>query len=98
LRSLPDGVFIVWQNEYWLLHNGTLHLWTPAGYTERRDLFDGPVSVLTPRSTVDTIQAGYRPGVHRSAVEPHRLGGMTATLSGPRRLPDHEVVLDQFVE
>jgi hypothetical protein len=71
LRSLPDGVFIVWQSEYWLLHNGNLHLWTPAGYTERRDLFDGTASVLTPRSTVDTIRAGYRPGVHRSTVSEH---------------------------
>jgi hypothetical protein len=71
LRSLPDGVFIVWQSEYWLLHNGNLHLWTPAGYTERRDLFDGTASVLTPRSTVDTIRAGYQPGVHRSAVSEH---------------------------
>jgi hypothetical protein len=68
LCGLPDGVFIVRQDEYWLLHNGNLHLWTPAGYTDRRGLFDGKVSVLTPRSTVDTIRAGYRPGVHRSAV------------------------------
>jgi hypothetical protein len=71
LHSLPDGVFIAWRNEYWLLHNGNLHLWTPAGYTERRDLFEGTASVLTPRSTVDTIQAGYRPGVHPSAVVEH---------------------------
>jgi len=61
LRGLPDGVFIVWRNEYWLLHNGNLHLWTPAGYTERRDLFDGTASVLTPRSTVDTIRADTGP-------------------------------------
>jgi hypothetical protein len=66
-RDLPDGVFVVWQDEYWLLHNGKLHLWTPAGYTDSRDLFDGPAAVLTPRSTVDTLRMGYRPGVHWSA-------------------------------
>ncbi|HEY0804145.1 MAG TPA: hypothetical protein VGD84_03735 [Pseudonocardiaceae bacterium] len=69
LADLPDGVFIAWHSEYWLLHNGNLHLWTPAGYTERRKPFDGSASVLTPRSTVDTIRTGYRPGTHRSANE-----------------------------
>lgn len=69
LCELPDGVFIAWQGEYWLLRNGNLHLWTPAGYTTRRDLFEGMAAVLTPRSTVNTIRAGYRPGVHPSAEE-----------------------------
>lgn len=67
LYGLPDGVFIRWQGEPWLRHNGMLHRWTPAGYTERRDVFDGTASVLTPPSVVDTIRAGYPPGVHRSA-------------------------------
>jgi hypothetical protein len=67
LRDLPDGVFIAADGEHWLLHGGRLHLWTPAGYTSRRGLFDGPAAVLTPRSTVDTIRTGYRPAVHRSA-------------------------------
>jgi hypothetical protein len=69
LRDLPDGVFIVRDDEYWLLHNDGLHLWTPAGYTGRRALFDGPAAVLTPHSTVDAIRMGYRPVMHRSAGE-----------------------------
>ena len=69
LRDLPDGVFIVREDEYWLLYHDGLHRWTPAGYAGRRDLFDGPAAVLTPRSTVDAIRLGYRPAVHRSADE-----------------------------
>jgi hypothetical protein len=33
-------------------------------------VFDAPAAVLTPLSTVDTIRAGYRPGVHESATRP----------------------------
>lgn len=71
LRDLPDGVFIAWSDDPWLLRDGQLLRWTPAGYTDRRDPFDGPAAVLTPRSTVDTIRAGYRPTVHPSADESH---------------------------
>jgi hypothetical protein len=69
LRDLPDGVFIVWKDEFWLVRNGELHLWTPARYADRRPLFGGPAVVLTPRSTVDAIRTGYRPAMHQSADE-----------------------------
>jgi hypothetical protein len=79
LRDVPDGVFIVWDDDYWLLHDGQLHRWTPAGYTDRRDPFDGPAAVLTPRSTVDTIRTGYRPAVHPSAgLGGHAVAGVGA--------------------
>jgi hypothetical protein len=61
LRELPDGVFVARDGESWLVHDGGLHRWTPAGYAERIDQFDGPAAVLTPRSTVAAIRAGYRP-------------------------------------
>jgi hypothetical protein len=64
LAGLPDGVFIVHDDESWLVHDGGLHRWTPAGYTDRIDQFDGPAAVLTPRATVEAIRAGYRPLVH----------------------------------
>ena len=67
LRDLPDGVFIARDDGYWLLRNGELRLWTPAGYTAARKPPDETAAVLTPRSTVDTIRAGYRPGIHFSA-------------------------------
>lgn len=67
LDGLPDGVFIRWHDEYWLLHNGMLHRWTPGGYTERRDVFGTKAAVLTPPAIVDTMRSGYIPGVHPSA-------------------------------
>jgi hypothetical protein len=68
LGDLPSGVFIVWNDEYWLLQNGELHRWTPAGYAGTSDLFAEPADVLTPRATVDAIRMGYRPVVHPSAM------------------------------
>jgi hypothetical protein len=67
LSELPDGVFIDHEDDWWLLYEGGLHRWTPAGYTDHRYQFDGQAAVLTPRATVDTIRAGYHPLVHPSA-------------------------------
>ena len=67
LRELPDGVFIVRDGDPWLVSDGSLRRWTPAGYTDRTGLFDGSAAVLTPRSTVAAIRAGYRPLLHPSA-------------------------------
>jgi hypothetical protein len=67
LRELPDGVFIVRDGDPWLLSDGGLRRWTPAGYTDRAGPFDGPAAVLTPRSTVAAIRAGYQPLLHPSA-------------------------------
>jgi hypothetical protein len=67
LRELPDGVFIASDGESWLVNDGGLHRWTPAGYSDRIEPFDGPAAVLTPRATVAAIQAGYRPLLHPSA-------------------------------
>jgi hypothetical protein len=68
LSELPDGVFIVHDEEFWLANDGDLNRWTPAGYTDRIDQFDGPAAVLTPRATVEAIRAGYRPLVHLHAL------------------------------
>src|SRR5579863_6891682 len=68
LSELPNGVFIVHDEEFWLVNDGGLYRWTPAGYTDRIDQFDGPAAVLTPRATVEAIQAGYRPLVHLPAL------------------------------
>ena len=70
LSELPDGVFIVRDGESWLVHGGGLRRWTPAGYTERIDRFDGPAAVLTPRATVAAIRAGYQPLLHPSLQTP----------------------------
>ena len=68
LSELPDGVFIVHDDEFWLVKDGGLRRWTPAGYADRIDQFDGSAAVLTPPATVGAIRAGYRPLMHPSAV------------------------------
>ena len=75
LSELPDGVFIVHDEEFWLANDGGLYRWTPAGYTDRTGQFDGPAAVLTPRATVEAIRAGYRPLVHLPAL-PERVCGL----------------------
>jgi len=71
LDELPDGVFVqsaespthaclLWRD--WLL------AWSPGGYRDRRPLQRGEqVQVLTPKSTVAAIRAGYTPAVHATA-------------------------------
>jgi hypothetical protein len=70
LADLPDGVFVILdgaEGRAQLLWEGQLLAWSPGGYTGRRPLPGGAeVSVLTPRSTVDAIRAGYVPEVHPS--------------------------------
>jgi hypothetical protein len=69
LGGLPDGVFVVLPGvaEALLVWRGGLAPWSPAGYGPVRALPRDPQArVLTPRSTVATIAAGYAPGVHPS--------------------------------
>lgn len=66
LSNLPDGVFILLQEEPYLLYNKILHRWTPFGYEDRIALStikEDQFLVLTPRSVVNTFLAGYTPSV-----------------------------------
>jgi hypothetical protein len=71
LDELPDGVFIVrngHRDGVSLLWQGHLFAWSPQGYQRgavrpRAEV----VQVVTPRSTVAAIRAGYVPEVHPSA-------------------------------
>jgi len=68
IDDLPNGVFIEFNAEptiAWLLWNAELLKWQPEGYWERRAKPGGKeVVVLTPKSTVNAIVAGYSPHVH----------------------------------
>jgi hypothetical protein len=69
LGSLPDGVFVVLPGvaEALLVWRGSLAPWSPAGYgAVRKSPRDQRARVLTPRSTVATIAAGYVPSVYTS--------------------------------
>jgi hypothetical protein len=69
IGSLPDGTFVAVPGvaEALLVWRGGVVPWSPAGYGAVRKRPRGQeVTVLTPRSTVATIAAGYVPGVHAS--------------------------------
>ena len=59
---LPDGVFILWKDEPFLVKGDKVYPWKPAGYEEGVDRPRGmKVLVLTPKSIVNTFKAGYTP-------------------------------------
>jgi hypothetical protein len=65
--DLPDGAMVGADGEAALVWADQLLAWTPAGYGPARARTAGPVEVLTPRSIVAALTAGYRPVVHPSA-------------------------------
>jgi hypothetical protein len=68
INNLPDSVMIALNGDAYLIWRGDLLKWSPGGYHERiAQPNAGTVTVLTPRSTVNAIRAGYVPQVHESA-------------------------------
>ena len=71
LAELPDGVLIVRDSEPEtprLVWRGGLRAWSFAGYGPPGAIpVAAAVSVLTPRSVVAALRAGYLPAVHPSA-------------------------------
>ena len=71
--DLPDGTFVLVDGEPWLLHDGQLRRWTPAGYRDRAPRpRAGGAQVITPPSLVGVLRAGWEPLVpllHPSALE-----------------------------
>ena len=66
--ELPDGVFILNNDEPWLIAGGAMHKWAQNGYVDHAPLPAGSVSVLTPAVTVELIRAGYRPQIDASGL------------------------------
>ena len=71
LDDLPDGVNVAvaaWGERAHLVWGDALLAWSPGGYGERRRRPKGEAAcVLTPKSTVGAIRAGYVPEIHPSA-------------------------------
>jgi hypothetical protein len=71
LRTLPDGVFVrrgSWGEDVYLVKGHDLLRWSPGGYVRGRPRpNEGEVDVLTPRSIVRAIRAGYVPELHPTA-------------------------------
>lgn len=62
LEILPDGTFVVLQNNPYLVKGKQLYLWTPAGYEKPISLpVLEKIQVLTPKSFVNMFAAGYVP-------------------------------------
>jgi hypothetical protein len=76
--DLPDGAFVLHQDEPHLVRGDQLLRWTPAGYTDR--LPRTRAKAITPPALVDVLRAGWEgavPLLHESAAaRPH---------DGPRR-------------
>ena len=85
LDELPDGVFIKLEgrgDEAHLIRRGSLLAWSAGGYMGRQLPRRGKeVTVLTSRSTVAAIRAGYEPEIHPSA-DTLRVAGLARTLQG----------------
>lgn len=70
LAALPDGAYIE-DAGFWLVWGAELLAWSGDGYVGRRPrLTSREVDVLTPRSIIAILAAGYRPGIHPSANVP----------------------------
>jgi hypothetical protein len=67
VESLPDGVFVEHAGVPHLVWRGGLRPWSFGGYGTRTAAPAAPLAVLTPRSIVRAIAAGFAPQVHESA-------------------------------
>lgn len=62
VESLPDGVFVLWNDAPFLRVNKMLYEWTPFGYKPGIvSPADAMLPVLTPGSIVNAFRAGYVP-------------------------------------
>ena len=71
-EALPDGAFVVHDEEPWLVLGGRLLRWRPAGYvTDRPRPARGPALLITPPSLGEVLRADWQPLVpllHPSAL------------------------------
>jgi hypothetical protein len=68
--DLPIGTMILHEAKPSLVFGQRLMQWTPERYTRAIDVpVDLSVDVLTPRSVVEVIRAGYDPDIHGSVLE-----------------------------
>jgi hypothetical protein len=75
LAGLPDATIIEHDGLPWLVLGDTLLAWTSTGYRAPRSRAGlREVRVLTPKSTVAALTAGYRPVLHPSAHQGDRHG------------------------
>jgi hypothetical protein len=71
IDDLPDGAFILLEEEVFAVRGDALLRWTPRGYDAHRPRPSGvTVDVLTPPSILAVLAVGYEPQWHPSAKNP----------------------------
>ena len=66
IAKLPDGTMVQDGDDSFLIVEGRMLKWSPAGYTRAQNSLEN-ARLLTPPSTVRAFTAGYRPVLHPSA-------------------------------
>jgi hypothetical protein len=62
--AIPNGTFVLIDNKPYLVFGKNIYLWTPFGYEKGMALPNvEKLTVLTPRSIVNTFRAGYLPQI-----------------------------------
>jgi hypothetical protein len=90
IESLPDGGFIDIGGVAFLVLGDRLLEWSPAGYVASRPRFLGThAKVLTPKSIVRAIAAGYSPALHPSAEALAAGGPCLGAIVGPKPFAQH---------
>jgi hypothetical protein len=65
LEQLPEGTMVQEGGDSFLIAQGRVYLWSPAGYAKATRALDHAM-LLTSPSIVRTLSAGYRPVLHPS--------------------------------
>jgi hypothetical protein len=69
IAKLPDGAFVLVDDDSWLVLGDELLRWTPGGYTDRRSA-TGHARLLTPPSSLLALESGWKgvvPFLHPTA-------------------------------
>ena len=72
IGDLPEGAFVLVEDEPWLVSGDALRRWTPSGYEGSRPL-PARGLMITPPSLVEVLQAGWGgavPLLHPSVTQP----------------------------
>jgi hypothetical protein len=70
--ALPDGTFVLHEDEPWLVLGDELRRWTPAGYVGRASHRTRRATVVTPPSLVEVLRSGWSgavPLLHPTAAQ-----------------------------
>ena len=64
IDKIPNGSFVLFGKSPYLVFNKQMYLWTPFGYNKPVSMPGiNKLSMLTPKSLVNTFRAGYEPQI-----------------------------------